>query len=204
MKQSLASPLPKYVHTNAGNFKIKPTFGRVLTCYEILQDEVFDDLDKIILCLRLLVRNKIKLLFLRSKQKIVLFEAIFKEIISINDDKRATIKSFDFIQDSQYIYAGFMQCYGIDLFKQRDTLHWWEFLSLFSGISSDTRIAQIINIRTQPIPKLTKYNAEERARIMKLKNEYRLEMTEKERQENLAQGLIKIVKTLEGMSKRER
>ena len=145
-----------------------------------------------------------KYLFFSIEDRHKIFETIFKEIISVNKKKKDTLKSFDFLQDSQYIYAGFKQCYGMDLFEQRDKLHWWKFISLFSGLSSETRMVQIIGIRTQKLPKPTKYNAEERARIIRLKNEYRLEMSEEEREASLQSGLAKMAMVLEGMAKRKK
>lgn len=51
----------------------------------------------------------------------------------------------DFDVDADYIYAAFMQAYGIDLI---DTdLHWHKFLALLNALPSDTIMAQIMGIR---------------------------------------------------------
>ena len=64
-------------------------------------------------------------------------------------------------------------------------------------------MAQIMDIRSRPIPKATKYNNEERTHLLRLKSEFRLELSEAERQANLQEGLAKIAMTLEGMIKRK-
>lgn len=202
MNQSIAERLPNSVVFDGRKYRLRLSVGRVLSCYEVLQEDAFSVKDKLELCLDLLVKNKIKLKKLGIAKKSELFEIIFSTMIAINRGSEVGSKCFDFLQDSQYLYAGFMQCYGIDLIDQSDTLHWWKFVSLFSGISNDTRIAQIIGIRSQPIPKATKYNAEERNRIIRLKHEYRLQMTDEERNANLQQGLSKIAKALGGMANR--
>lgn len=203
MKQSLAAPLIEHVFYRGCKYKLKPSFGRVLACYEALQNEAFDASDKVDICLRLLIKNKIRLHFLSAVEKAELFELIFNQVINVNKGKSGSTKAFDFLQDSQYIYAGFMQCYQIDLIKCRDTLHWWQFMSLFSCLSEDTRMAQIIGIRTKPIPKATKYNVDERMRLIRLKHEYRLEVSEEERKACLQQGLAKMAVALGGMIKRK-
>ena len=80
---------------------------------------------------------------------------------------------FDLIQDAQYVYAGFMQAYGIDL--DETTLPVEKFVALLRGLPPDTKLAEIIKIRTMPIPAPTKYNAEQRQSIIRAKASVRLE-----------------------------
>ena len=54
---------------------------------------------------------------------------------------------FNIGYDSEYIYAGFMQAYGIDLIDQQGKLHWKKFNALLVGLPSDTRFAEILKIR---------------------------------------------------------
>jgi hypothetical protein len=78
----------------------------------------------------------------------------------------------DLQKDWQYIYAGFQQAYGINLFK--DDLHYLEFVALLNSLPGNTRMSQIIDIRTKPIPKANKYNQAEIARLTELKAEFAL------------------------------
>lgn len=52
----------------------------------------------------------------------------------------------DYVQDGEYIYAGFMQAYGINLLDC--DLHWHQFKALFVGLPDDTKIKQIMSMRT--------------------------------------------------------
>ena len=83
-------------------------------------------------------------------------------------------------------------------------MHWHTFMALFSGLPEETRIMQIISIRAKPLPKPTKYNAEERQQLMRLKAIYRLEISEEERERQLATGLWKLAEMLQSMAKKGR
>jgi hypothetical protein len=101
-------------------------------------------------------------------------------------------KSMDFIQDGPLIYAAFMQAYGIDLQKERGRLHWWQFSALLQGLPANTRLVEVMQIRLRPMPAPTKYNAEERAQLARLKQDFALELTAEEREERLQDGLRKV------------
>lgn len=110
-------------------------------------------------------------------------------------------KLFDFDQDAEYIYSAFMQAYHIDLTKEK--LHWHLFCALLGSLPSNTRFSEIVGIRGMEIPKPTKYNAEERQRIIRLKHDYALKQTEEERHENLQAGLRKLAESLIARAKHE-
>lgn len=51
----------------------------------------------------------------------------------------------DMIDDGEYIYASFLKDYGIDLLTV--DMHWHVFKALFSSLSDDTKISQIMSMR---------------------------------------------------------
>lgn len=112
-------------------------------------------------------------------------------------------KSMDFIQDGQLIYAAFMQAYGIDLNDQRGKLHWWKFTALLRGLPSNTRFMEVVQIRTKPIPAPTKHNAQERAQLIRLKQEYALELSAEEREQQLQDGLRNMARMMLSMAKKK-
>ena len=61
---------------------------------------------------------------------------------------------------------------------------------------------QILSIRSRPLPKPTKYNQEERRQLIRLKQLYRLEISEEERKEQFQKGLEKIASTLYRLAER--
>ena len=58
-----------------------------------------------------------------------------------------SVRSIDYIQDGEYIYASFMAAYGIDL-TAVDDMHWWKFKALLQGLPKETKMSEIIGYRT--------------------------------------------------------
>ena len=112
-------------------------------------------------------------------------------------------KSMDFIQDGQLIYAAFMKAYGIDLNDQRGKLHWCKFTALLRGLPSNTRFMEVVQIRTKPMPAPTKHNAQERAQLIRLKQEYALELSAEEREQQLQDGLRNMARMMLSMAKKK-
>lgn len=103
-------------------------------------------------------------------------------------------KITDFEQDAALIRAAFLQAYGINLF--RDRLHWLEFSSLLSGLPEGSRYSEVLGIRTRPMPKPTKWNAEERQWLAKAKAEHAVRLTDKERAMSLENSLRSVAFSL--------
>lgn len=87
---------------------------------------------------------------------------------SNNKEKLNQIYSYEF--DDNYIYSAFLQQYNIDL--QEVNLHWWKFKAMFDGLSKDTKIVEIMGYRATDLSKIK--DKEEKARIKKLKNIYKI------------------------------
>lgn len=101
-----------------------------------------------------------------------------------NDGPRA----YDFDEDGDYIYAAFLQQYGIDL-QDVQSMHWWKFKALFSALNEDTRIVKIMQYRTVDTSKM---QGDERRFYDRMKKQYRLKRLSKPEQE--AQEIAAILK----------
>lgn len=73
----------------------------------------------------------------------------YDELMEFFTNKNATPKGngsseriVDYILDGEYIYASFMQAYGIDLLET--DMHWHKFKALFVSLPSDCKICQIM------------------------------------------------------------
>ncbi len=59
----------------------------------------------------------------------------------------------DYEADAEYIFAAFLQQYGIDLTKA-EYMHWWHFQALLSCISDNTRLYSVIAWRSVDVGKI--------------------------------------------------
>lgn len=95
------------------------------------------------------------------------FKSLFEEHISLADVKdnhveydlagnpmKATASNggqekapYDIRYDGDYIYASFLQAYGIDLFDVQGELHWKKFNALLSGLPEGTKFMEVVKIR---------------------------------------------------------
>ena len=94
---------------------------------------------------------------------------------------------YRFDYDMGLIVAAFRQQYGIDLLAAE--LHWWEFKSLFEGLTDQTKFIQVVGYRTADISKLDK---EQKQRYTELKKFYALpvEKTQERSQEELEAEIL--------------
>jgi hypothetical protein len=146
------------------------SFDRVLSAFEILSKNELDDIDLFdIIFDWLVVAPKVRKLAARAE----VVKEIFDKLINFDKNTSDTeAETISFAQDAPYIYAAFRQAYGIDLFKEQGKLQWWEFMALLSAIPSDTRLCDIIDIRTRKIPAYTGKNQEQIDSLLKLKSKF--------------------------------
>ena len=87
-----------------------------------------------------------------------------------NEDAADDELQFSYEHDADYIYAAFLQAYGVDLAK--DTLHWWQFRALFQALPEDTQFMKIIGYRVMKIP--AKMSKEQKQYYQRMKRIYKL------------------------------
>lgn len=187
--------------TNRGKIIVNPAFDIVLETQKLYLEDSLTDYEKAEQALRMLVRNRWNLRLYPPAEKVKLLEEIGKRYIETK--KRPQIKKnpmpvLDFEEDGDYIYASFMQDYQIDLIDAQGRLPWKKFLYLFNGLSSDTKIKQVMQIRSMEVPQYNGKNAKQIQQINELKSYYALPV----RGGGGQVGLDMLFRTLEGMAKR--
>lgn len=123
-----------------------------------------------------------------AMEKMLWFYSCGKEDEQTKAKTKKKVISFEY--DFDYINAGFMQDYKIDLFEV-DFLHWWKFMSLFSALHDDCKICEIIGYRGA---ELKNFDKEQRKRIREMQKIYALpddiSKEEKKRQDEITQILL--------------
>ena len=188
------------IMTEKGKIIVNPAFDVVLEIQKLYLEDCLTDYGKIEQALYMLVRNRWNIRLFNPAEKVELFEEICKKYIEVK--KRPQIKKnplpvLDFREDGEYIYASFMQDYHIDLIDEQGRLPWKKFLYLFNGLSSDTKIKQVMQIRSMDVPRYNGKNAKQIQQINELKSYYALQVRGGGGQD----GLDLLFRTLEGMAK---
>lgn len=89
---------------------------------------------------------------------------------------------YSYEQDADAIYSSFMMQYHIDLLKERGKMHWCVFRALFDGLSEDTPIQRIIDLRQK---NLADVPDEQRGKVMQLQQYYALKLKKPKTEEDV-------------------
>ncbi|MCM3223332.1 bacteriophage Gp15 family protein [Bacillus cereus] len=200
---SLARALEDSVEINGEEHRLDLSFDNVLLAFEVLDDEsIYNDIDKVYIVLKLLFIEDIELDSLETM--VLVYKEIMERVISApkqtNDieeqedieevmDIEREEKFYDLHQDAQYIYASFLQDYGMDLFDQQGRLHWKKFNALLMSLSDNTMFKKVIAIRQRKITK--EMSKEER---QELEEQQRIFALNKSREEIEFEGMDLIQK----------
>jgi len=194
----LTDELTPFVRYEGRRYRTCCSFDNVLEVQRMYKDTRLTDSEKAEQALVMLVYDRFKVWLLKPSQKVELLNQVFKEQIQLPKKPRIgrQMRTFDFALDSEYIYASFMQEYGMDLNQLQGKLHWKKFIALFQGLSDKTKIREIMKIRGMDVPAPTKYNQKEIQNIQELKSFYALPVEGGGGQ----QGLDALFATLERMA----
>lgn len=184
MRSGLYQRYPRSIKLGPFIIRVRLAWWRVLLALRINGDDGMVMADKIRAIARIfvpwawLVPFKIRVLIVQA-----VFNIVFGEKIHESNGPRY----MDFEQDAALISAAFLQAYGIDLDKSN--MHWFRFRDLLGAMPDDTAFAKVVELRRRPLPKPTKYNAEEIAALQKAKAAVALKISDEERREQFANSL---------------
>lgn len=181
-------------------YKVNTAFDSVLNIQRMYKDTDLEETDKLDIALNILIERRGRLKKLSYAEKTELIEIIYKEHINLKEHPKVAKQKrvLDFEEDGEYIYASFMQEYGIDLVEQQGRLPWKKFIALFQGLGEKTKIKEVMRIRGMDIPEPNKYNQKEIRQINELKMYYSLPISS----ENGENGLDLLFNTLERMAEK--
>lgn len=146
-------------------FSLNLSFDNVLRLFEMWRDEDVPEFVKPHFGIRILTGETLEDFTVEEMSEV--FNEVFEEHISLstvednhveydlagNPMKTTASNSkqeqapYDIRYDGDYIYASFLQAYGIDLFDVQGELHWKKFNALLSGLPEGTKFMEVIKIR---------------------------------------------------------
>lgn len=141
------------------------SFDNVLRLFEMWRDEDVPDFVKPHFGIRILTGETLEDFTVEEMSEV--FNEVFEEHISLStvednhveydlagNPMKTTASNgkqeqapYDIRFDGDYIYASFLQAYGIDLFDVQGKLHWKKFNALLSGLPEGTKFMEVVKIR---------------------------------------------------------
>lgn len=194
MKSILPTALDTVVEVCGKRYRTRPTVAHVMLGQEALECEDLTPSDR----LRLAVWH-----FYTWPRPKALTEAV-NAFFGLLDEPPAYRKTegpqtLDWTQDAALLTAAFKQLYGIELWRDCWTLDWRVFMALVSGVTDESALGGIMDLRARKIPKRTQGNGEYIKELQRQKMIYAIRKPQKAGQGYQA-GLASLFAELKRMS----
>lgn len=133
-------------------YRLRPVFRRVLAAAELMSDETIRYAPRCRFALKILLSplSYISASGLSEREQAMLLESVFDSLADGGKKKSRKIISFE--KDGGRIYAAFLQSYGIDLARDGEKISWRQFIQLLGNLPENTRLCEIMKIRSEEIP----------------------------------------------------
>ena len=187
----LTDNLPYEIHTLGQTWRLNPAWHRVLRALDFLADERLYPQVREEAALRLLLRSPLPH---KNTHRQLLLKESMKLLVGESKGESGA-QAISLTQDAALIRTAFLQAYGIDLNADR-TLHWWTFREMLANLPADTRMAEVISIRTRTLPPPNKYNAAARRALQEAKARCAIQLTEQERKQNYQHSAVQMANAM--------
>lgn len=185
----LVDPAPVSVTAAGGEWPIRTDYRIGILFEQLMLDASLSDQEKFLLVLKLYYPAGHPPDFAAAGNAMLWFYRCGKPAPKQHAGQGGrTVKVFDYDQDDGYIYAAFLQQYGIDL-EAVEELHWWKFKALFNSLPSDCMICKIMEWRATDTSKL---KGAQKEHILRMQRLYALQRPkeEQEKYEAIAAALM--------------
>lgn len=185
---SLGYPTENKIEINGKVYAVDMSYDNIIRLFDLLEDKTIEKLHKVIIGMKMLLDCNV----LKEDETcdIELFVAAFETIqtefiidkgngeplVDLQGNPMPQPKSkelYSLNHDADYIYASFVQAYGIDLTEVQGELDWRKFNALLQGLPSNTRFKEVVDIRQRPFA-TGKGSQKENKNLRDLKNMYAL------------------------------
>lgn len=172
--------IPSEVDINNKKYEINSDFRTSILFELLMQDNSIKDKDKFNLALELyypVIPDDVTL----AIEQLLWFYRCGKDTIKSkgNGKGKSSTQIYSFEHDDDYIYAAFMDQYGIDL-QDIDDLHWWKFKALFKSLKEDNEIVKIMRYRSTDLSTIK--DKEQKAYYKKMQELYKIPLPQDEQE----------------------
>lgn len=169
---SVIRNLPRRIEINTNSYPLRVDFRTWIDVERILVDDNIPPNFKIYV-----MSNNLDLFYGNEEIFDEPMDAVMEGILSFwrlfrkNESAEKVHKTnsdiaYDYDEDYDLICAAFMQQYNINL--RRANMHWFEYKSLFDGLTKETQFVKIVGYRTTDINKLPKEQRKEARHLKEL------------------------------------
>lgn len=185
---SLGYPTENEIEINGKVYPVDMSYDNIIRLFDLLEDKTIEELHKVFIGMKMLLDcNVLKedetcdletfiAAFVTIKTEFIIDKGNGEPLVDLQGNPMPQPKSkelYSLNHDADYIYASFVQAYGIDLIEVQGELDWRKFNALLQGLPSDTRFKEVVDIRQRPFA-TGKGSQKENKNLRDLKNMYAL------------------------------
>lgn len=136
------SEYPTKIKVNGNIYKINSDYRVALSCFRAIYDEKISNTERGLAIITLLLGEDVPIEDLEQcLKKCAIFLRCGKE-----ENDNIEESDMNYLQDKQRVKTSIRQCFQIDVSKL-EYLHWWEYNELIEGLTEDTLLSKIREIR---------------------------------------------------------
>jgi len=137
---------PTKMEINGKIYNINTDYRVALACFRAIQDDEITELEKYYALETLIFGKDV---CFNMEEKPIVIEKIIKYLRCGREENTPTEEiDYDYLQDEIDTRTSIRQCYHINL-NEMKYLHWYEYNELISGLTEDSLISQIREIRNK-------------------------------------------------------
>ena len=182
--------VPHTVKIEGIEYEINSDFRFGILFELLMQDSTIGEKEKILMALELYYPEIPKNIN-EAIEKILWFYKCGKDVTSAKGNSKGsrTTQIYSFEYDDDYIYAAFMDQYGIDL-QDTEYLHWWKFKAMFKALKEGNEIVKIMGYRSMDLSKIKDKDQKDYYKKMQKLYEIPVSKNEKEKLDEINNILL--------------
>lgn len=150
---------PTKMEANNRIYTINTDYKIGLACFKALYDEEITDLQRFYAIETLLLGENVD-----ERDEMILKDKIIRYLKCGNEEEISNDEiDFDYLQDEKTVRTSIRQCYHIDL-EKTPNLHWYEYNELISGLTTESLLNKIRDLRSYDISKIN--DEDERRKVI--------------------------------------
>lgn len=168
---------PTKMEANGHIYKIKTDYRVAIACFKAIYDDKISDLERFYAVETLLLGENV----LPSDEPILREKIEDYLCCGKKSNRKSSVEEldYDYIQDEEDTRISIRQVYhNLDIGKL-EYLHWYEYNELIAGLTEDSRISRIREIRSKDLSEIT--DEKLKSNLQDLKKEYAIKTTKKKK-----------------------